>query len=128
MYRRSTEFIRISGQLMGIFRETNRRIVNNVLLIKGFCSISNVLALFHEAVSAGMGGEVRCFRELAGLSLRVIEVNTFEPLLKTLTPRQTLYWKGFAGSQVKLYRRGGEPMQDPGVMGFGDLGELVRER
>jgi hypothetical protein len=66
-------------------------------------------------------------RELAGLLLRVIEVNTLEPLLKTLTPRQILYRQGFAGGQVKLYGRGGEAMQDAGVMGFGDVGEVVRD-
>jgi len=86
------------------------------------------LALFHEIGVWWRGGVVGFFGELAGLVLRVIEVNTLEPMLKTLTPRQTLYWQGFAGSQVKLYRRGGEPMQDPGVMGFGELGEWVRER
>jgi hypothetical protein len=69
-----------------------------------------------------------CSWELAGLLLRVIEVNTLEPMLKTLTPRQILSRYGFAGSEVKLCGRGGEAMQDAGVMGFGDVGEVVRDR
>ena len=59
--------------------------------------------------------------------LRVIKVNTLEPLLKTLTPRQSLTRQGFAGSQVKLYGRLGEELRDGRVMGFRDRGEDLRD-
>ena len=90
---------------------------------------ANGLALFHEGCMFWRWLWSTVFlRELAGLLLRVIEVNTLEPMLKTLTPRQILSRYGFAGSEVKLCGRGGEAMQDAGVMGFGDVGEVVRDR
>jgi hypothetical protein len=68
------------------------------------------------------------FHGLAGLEgLRVIKVNTFEPLLKTLTPRQTLIWRGFQAIKVKLCGRLGEDLRETRVMGFGGLGERVRD-
>lgn len=59
--------------------------------------------------------------------LRVIKVNTLEPLLKTLTPRQILTRQGFQRSQVKLYGRPGEGLRDGRVMGFRDRGEGLRD-
>jgi len=64
----------------------------------------------------------------AGLKfLRVIKVNTLEPLLKTLTPRQILTRQGFQRGQVKLYGSPGEGLQDSRVMEFGDRGEGLRD-
>jgi hypothetical protein len=62
------------------------------------------------------------------MGLRVIEVNTLEPRLKTLTPWQTLTSKGLAGGQVKLYGRDSEVLRDAGVMRFRGLGEAMRDR
>lgn len=59
--------------------------------------------------------------------LRVIKVNTFEPLLKTLTPRQSLIWQGFQRSQVKLYGKSGEGLRDSRVMRFRERGEGLRD-
>jgi hypothetical protein len=51
-----------------------------------------------------------------------------DTLLKTLTPRQTLTWRGFQRDQVKLCGRSGEDLRDGGETGFGDAGETVQER
>ena len=59
--------------------------------------------------------------------LRVIKVNTLEPLLKTLTPRQILTRHGFQRGQVKLYGSPGEGLRDSRVMEFGDRGEGLRD-
>jgi hypothetical protein len=72
-------------------------------------------------------GRVMCHGARGVKSLRVIKVNTFEPLLKTLTTRQTLIWRGFQPSKVKLCRRVGEDLRETRVMGFGELGERVRD-
>ena len=65
---------------------------------------------------------------LAGLKgLRVIKVNTFEPLLKPLTLQQTLIWRGFQPGKVKLCGSLGEGLRETRVMGFGELGEQVRD-
>jgi hypothetical protein len=68
-----------------------------------------------------------CFTGLGRFSLRVIEVNTLEPRLKTLTPRQNLTRTGFQTGQVKVCGRGGEYLRDAAVMGFGEVGEGVRD-
>ena len=59
--------------------------------------------------------------------MRVIEVNTLEPRLKTLTPWQSYTWKGFAGGEVKLYGMVGERSRDAAVMGFRETGERVQD-
>jgi hypothetical protein len=61
-------------------------------------------------------------------SLRDIKVNTLEPLLKTLTPAESLIWQGFRVDEVKLYGIPGEQFREGRVMGFGELGEEQQER
>jgi hypothetical protein len=74
------------------------------------------------------GCRTRVSRGSRGESLRVIKVNTFEPLLKTLTTRQILGWRGFRSCKVKLCGRLGESLRETRVMRFGELGEAVRDR
>ena len=63
-----------------------------------------------------------------GSLLRVIKVNTFEPKLKTLTPRGTLTGYGFRADKVKLYGKHSEDSRETRVKGFGMPGEPRRER
>jgi hypothetical protein len=73
-------------------------------------------------------GDRDCPKDSRGCEiLRVIKVNTLEPLLKTLTPQQSLTRQGFQRSQVKFYGSLGEQLQDDQVMGFGDGGEGLRD-
>jgi hypothetical protein len=48
-------------------------------------------------------------------------------MLKTLTPWQTLIWRGLQPDEVNLYGRGGELLRDFEVMRFGIVGERVQE-
>jgi len=69
-----------------------------------------------------------CVTGLAGVKgLREIKVNTFEPLLKTLTLPQSLIWREFQADKVKLCGIHGESLRETRVMGFGELGEGLRD-
>lgn len=108
----------------GQFRETKREIIDKPLNRHGFSVFSVIWSLFHGTEPFFRGV---CFWKRTGLSLRVIEVNTLEPLLKTLTPWQTLVAQGFAADWVNLFGKRGEPRRDAAVMGFGDTREHNRE-
>jgi hypothetical protein len=98
------------------------------MFIKAYFWSPAVLTLFHvQRLAVVSGGQV-FFSRARAQRLRVIEVNTLEPLLKTLTPRQSLIRQGFAADRVKLSGSGGENLRESAVMGFGEQGESVRER
>lgn len=56
-------------------------------------------------------------------ALRVLEVNTLEPLLKQLTPLQTLVEQGSPAVSVSVCGIHGESLRVSWVVGFGRLSE-----
>jgi hypothetical protein len=84
---------RLTGALRRVFRETKRRLAYKSLYIKEILGDEDFDPMFHEMKCHGVGWWIGFFLGTLGAKvLRVIKVNTLEPLLKTLTPSQTYTW------------------------------------